>query len=51
MWLIQILSENVSHVVAFALAAHNSNMPMFAYDFNAAFSVPKAFRTKPEDES
>ena len=46
MWLdlFASLSEALSHVVAFSLAAHNSNVPLFAHDFNAAFNTPKEFR-------
>ena len=48
MWL--HLVENMSHVVAFALAAHNANVPLFSYDLSAAFNVPKEYRRKPQED-
>lgn len=41
--------ESLSHAVAFALAAHNANVPMFSHDLSAAFNVPKEYTQKVED--
>lgn len=32
--------ETLSNAVAFALAAHNANVPMFTHDLMGAFQVP-----------